>query len=54
MMQTDILIVILLWICSPLVIVAVIVAPSVLLIYLQRILRKKRSPQVPVPDRARG
>jgi len=53
-MQTDILIVILLWICAPLVIVTVIVAPSVLLIYLQSIWRKKRSSQLPVPDRARG
>jgi Flp pilus assembly protein TadB len=54
MMQTDILLVILLWICSPLVIVAVIVAPSALLIYVQRILRKKRSSRLPVPDSARG
>ena len=54
MMQTDILIVMLLWICAPLVIVAVIVAPSMLLIYLQAIWRKKRSPRVPIPDRARG
>ena len=54
MMQTDILLVILLWICSPLVIVAVIVAPSALSMYLLSIWRKKRSSQLPVLDRARG